>query len=314
MDDLMQVREWEADVPPPSDEARSAARVRLQSAVHRESRRGASAAPSRRLMFRVAAGATVAAAAAVAGTAVVATKGGGNRGAAPRMAPLSAVQVLHKAADRSRSRGNGLPAPRNDQYMYIKTYIERKPMKGGGTPRTRTWTDESWMSVDGRKPSRRQDHGTFHDDPPMGPHQAPWPPTVYTKLQAMPTDPDALLRALRHSTEPSPVLDSLAFSQLCMLMMGTRVMPPGLQAAAFEAVAKLPGVRLDRDEVDTLGRRGVSVSYPQIANSFLFDRRTYEYLGFRTKIRGAQKDVWYTETRSLVRLGVVDFIGQRPPG
>lgn len=312
MDDLTQVRELEAGMPPLTDEARSAARVRLRSAIFQESRLDRSAALPRRLVFRMAAATTVAAA---IGTAVVATMYGEDRDA-PRMTTLSAEQLLHRAADRSRSDSASLPIPGNDQYLYTKTYITRTPLKGG---RTKTWTDESWLSVDGSKPSRRQEYGKIHNDPPLGEHEVAWPPTVYAKLKEWPTDPDELLNWFRHGSKSTPDSDMNAFFDACMLMQGPRVMPPGLQAAAFEALAKIPGVRLDHDQVDALGRQGIGVSYPKASFTFVFDRETYDYLGLRTKgsspklVDGEWQQVgWYFEMRSLEKLGVVDRIGQRP--
>lgn len=38
-----------------------------------------------------------------------------------------------------------------------------------------------------------------------------------------------------------------------MFLRGPRVPPPGLRAAAFEAIAKMPAVRIDHDHVDALG-------------------------------------------------------------
>ncbi|MFF4575947.1 CU044_5270 family protein [Streptomyces sp. NPDC001410] len=312
MDELTMVRGWEADRHALSDDARVAARARLGAAMVEESRSGASRghALSRRLVFRTAlVGVT---AAAVGVTVVVADDAKDDD--KPRLGAISATEVLQKAADRSRAAGNDLPVPRNDQYFYTRTYITRTPVKGG---RTRTWTDESWMSVDGSKPSLRQEHGKIHHDPPLGKHEVRWPPTVYSKLETMPTDPDKLLAQFRGSQPSTPHNDMYAFFNGCMLLMGPRVMPPGLQAAAFEALAKLPRIRLDYDEVDVAGRTAVGVSYPKTAWTFLFDRKTYDYLGLRTKgsspkkVHGEWKQAnWYYETRILQDIQVVDRIGQ----
>lgn len=104
------------------------------------------------------------------------------------------------------------------------------------------------------------------------------------------------------------------------LFVVPRVMPPGLEAATFEAVAKIPGIRLD-DEVDALGRRGIGVSYPKLSFTFIFDSETYAYLGLRLKGstviavgKGFRSVGWYHEMRSLQELRVVDRIGQRRPG
>jgi len=307
VDDLTAVRELEADVGPLTDEARSAARVRLQHAITHEDRPGAL---SRRLMLRVAVAGT--AAAAVAGGVVVATRRGGDTDA-PRMTALSAAQLLHKAADRSRSDTARTPVPRNDQYVYTRTRITRTYVKGG---KTKTWTDESWQSVDGSGPSRREEYGRIHNDPPLGEHEVRWPPTEYAELAKWPTDPDTLLDLLRMHT---PGADKEAFVNACQFFVVPRIMPPGLEAATFEAVAKIPGIRIDHRAVDALGRRGIAVSYPKIDFAFIFDPKTCAYLGMRSK--GSTADLvdgkfvyhdWYHEVHGLEELGVVDRIGQHP--
>ncbi|MFF2203916.1 CU044_5270 family protein [Streptomyces sp. NPDC058145] len=310
MDELTTVRAWDTGRQGPSDQARTAARARLRAAMAKESGDVAPRAGrlSRRIVLRTAfAGMT----AAAAGAVVVALDGGDDR--APRLGAVSAAEVLRRAADRSRAAGSGLPVPRDDQYFYTRTYITRVPVKGG---RTRTWTDESWMSVDGSKPSLRQEYGKVHHDPPLGKHEVRWPPTVYSELQAMPTDPDKLLARFR-GNESGPNTDMMAFFEGCMLLMGPRVMPPGLQAGAFEALSKLPRIRLDYDDADVAGRRAVGVSHPQASFTFLFDRRTYDYLGLRTKgsspkkVHGEWKQTdYYYETRTLKDIRVVDRIGQ----
>lgn len=306
MDDLTTLPELEPDVPPLTDAARSAARARLQRAIVRE---GRPHALSRRLMIRVAVAGT---AAAVVVGGVVATRH--DQGSdAPRMTSLSAAQLLHRAADKSRAGGVRLPVPRNDQYVYTRTYLTRTYTKDG---RVKTWTDESWISVDGSKPSRRQEYGKVHNDPPLGKHEVVSPPTEYAELAKWPTDPDKLLQWLRMGSADA---DMHAFMRACQFFVVPRVMPPGLEAAVFEAVARIPGIRLDRRAVDGLGRRGIAVTYPKLTYAFIFDPTTYAFLGLRlTGGTGDYVDGKYTtrdryrEMRSREQIGVVDRIGQRP--
>ncbi|MFF7445429.1 MULTISPECIES: CU044_5270 family protein [unclassified Streptomyces] len=332
MDDLTVVREFEADVAPLTDDARTAARARLRRAIVRDGRPGAL---SRRLMIRVAVAGT--ATAAVAGGVVVTGRHGDGGGTdAPRIATLSAAELLHKAAARSRADSAGTPVPRDDQYVYTKMFVARTYVNGG---RRRTWTDESWMSVDGSKPSRRQEYGKVHRDPPLGRHEVRWPPTEYAKLAEWPTDPDRLLDTLRMGLGPggrsaeatvgsdevhvAPMgqdkIDRMAFVNAVQLFVVPRIMPPGLEAATFEAVARIPGIRIDREAVDGLGRKAVAVSYPEFDFAFLFDATDYTYLGLRLK--GSTADLVdgkfkhrdrYHELRAREQLGVVDRIGQRP--
>ncbi|MFJ3639311.1 CU044_5270 family protein [Streptomyces sp. NPDC090108] len=317
MDEVTLLREWDTAGQGPSGPARDAARARLAAAVAEESRgdRARVRAPGRRLVLRTA---FAGAAAAVVGTTVFVARdpGHGRAPGAPRLESVSATQVLLRAAHRSRGTRRELPVPRDDQYLYSRTYIRRTSLTGG---RVRTWDDESWMSVDGSKPSLRQEHGDIHHDPPLGEHEVRWPPTVYAQLEKIPADPDRILAGLlRGMPATDPTAGVMAFTQGCMLMMGPRVTPPGLQAAAFEALAKLPRIRLDRHALDGDGREAVGVSYPGSTFTFLFDRRTYDYLGLRVKGHGLKRvngewetAHWYYETRTLREVRVVDRIGQR---
>ncbi|MFJ8858622.1 CU044_5270 family protein [Streptomyces sp. NPDC102451] len=305
MDELTALRELEADAPALTADARAAGRARLADAMAKESRRAG--VLSRRLVLRT--GFAAAAAAAVTGTVVVAT---GDRGG-PRLTALSAAQVLDRAADRSRADGAGMPVPRSDQYFYTKEITTRTMIEGG---RTKRYSDEIWLSVDGSRPSRYVYDGRIQDDPPLTEHEVRWPPTEYAKLAELPTDPDELL-ALFDASSSGGIATYMDF---LMLMRDPRVMPPGLQAAAFEALAKLPGIVLDDDEVDALGRHGIGVSYPGMTIGLVFEQDTYAYLGLRLEgVKGARavgKELVggekYVEVKGRVKAGVVDEIGQRP--
>ncbi|MFD6277281.1 CU044_5270 family protein [Streptomyces sp. NPDC060209] len=312
MDDLTALRELEADVPAPSDEARTAARARLTRAIAEETGRTRSRAVPRRLVLR--AGFAAAAAVAAAGTVVVVTDRRSGDGA-PRMTTLSAAQVLHRAADRTRADGAGMPVPRDDQYFYTEEIATRTPLEGG-KPTTRT--DKIWLSVDGSRPSRYVYGERVQEEPPLTEHEVRWPPTEYAELKKLPTDPDRLLEALGHGDDGTDRMS--AYMDLCLLLRGPGAMPPGLQAAAFEALAKLPGIVLDDDEVDALGRHGVGVSYPEMTFGPVFERGSCAYLGMRLdgvkggrwvgrELKGGEK---YVEVRGRVKSGVVDEIGQRP--
>ncbi|MEU1486385.1 CU044_5270 family protein [Streptomyces sp. NPDC005752] len=308
MDDLTVLRELYADVPAPGDEARTAARARLARAVAEETCRTRRAVP-RRLVLR--AGFAATAAAAVLTTVVVAT----DDGPGPRMTTLSAAQVLHRAADRTRADGTGMPAPRDDQYFYTEEIATRTPLDGG---RPTTRTDRVWLSVDGSRPSRYVYGERVHEQPPLTEHEVRWPPTGYAELRKLPTDPDRLLDALGHAEDGKDRRS--AYMDLCLLLRGPGAMPAGLQAAAFEALAKLPGIVLDDDEVDALGRHGIGVSYPGMTFGPVFERGSWAYLGMRLdgvegahtvgrELKGGKK---YVEVRGRVKSGVVDEIGQRP--
>ncbi|MFF3420560.1 CU044_5270 family protein [Streptomyces sp. NPDC002698] len=310
MDDLSLVRDLAADQAAPTDRARAVAFARLQTAIGEETGDGSGALArqrplSRRLVFRAAIAAT--GTAAVAGTTLLAVRAGG-----PQLTALNAAQVLRRAADRSRADDNGMPIPRDDQYMYSKEITHRTYDRRGRKMRL---VDECWLSVDGSKTTRYIYNGRIQDDPPLGKHQVQSIPLQYAKLKKWPTDPDELLKAFRRGGDPAkdPQVDLGAYFEACMFLRGPRVLPPGLRAAAFEALSKMTAIRIDHDRVNALGRHGIGVSYPRAAIGFVFDSKTYAYLGiFERGI--SDKNGGFSQVRGVVVQGVVDRIGQVPAG
>ncbi|MFE2304280.1 CU044_5270 family protein [Streptomyces sp. NPDC059445] len=312
MDDLTRVRELAADQAGPTDRARAVAFARLRSAIGEETGDAGGALArqrplSRRLVFRAAIAAT--GTAAVAGTTLLVA--GGEDGGGPRLPALNAAQVLRRAADRSRADTGGMPIPRDDQYMYSKEVTHRTYDRGARKLRL---VDEYWLSVDGSKTSRYVYNGRVKDEVPDK-HSVIWPPLQYAKLEKWPTDPDELLKLFGHgrTTGKDAEADMFAYIQACIFLRGPRVFPPGLQAAAFEAVAKLPAVKIDHDRVDALGRHGIGISYPRIAFGLVFDPETYAYLGIFERGH-SDKNGGFSQVRAVVSQGVVDRIGRRPTG
>jgi hypothetical protein len=308
VDDLTLVRDLAGDQPSPTDRARAVAFARLRNAIGEETRAGGKALDlqpplTRRLLFRAAIAAT--GTAAVAGTTVLAVRAG-----APRLTTLNAAQVLRRAADRSRADDNGMPIPRDDQYMYSKEITHRTYDRGGRKMRL---VDECWLSVDGSKTTRYIYNGRIQDDPPLGKHEVQSIPLQYAKLKKWPTDPDELLKWFRGGGAPAkdPNVDMGAYFEACMFLRGPRVLPPGLRAAAFEALSKMPAIRIDHDRVNALGRHGIGISYPKTSMGFLFDSKTYAYLGIFERGH-SDKNGGFSQVRGVVVQGVVDRIGQRP--
>ncbi|MGW3915690.1 CU044_5270 family protein [Streptomyces sp. NPDC005070] len=310
MDDLSLVRDLAAEQAAPTDRARAVAFARLQTAIGEETRDGSGALArqrplSRRLVFRAAIAAT--GTAAVAGTTLLAVRAGG-----PQLTALNAAQVLRRAADQSRADDNGMPIPRDDQYMYSKEITHRTYDRRGRKMRL---VDECWLSVDGSKTTRYIYNGRIQDDPPLTKHQMQSIPLQYAKLKKWPTDPDELLKWFRGGGDPAkdPHLDMGAYFEACMFLRGPRVLPPGLRAAAFEALSKMTAIRIDHDRVNALGRHGIGISYPKTSIGFVFDSKTYAYLGiFERGI--SEKNGRFSQVRGVVVQGVVDRIGQRPAG
>lgn len=302
MDELTLLRELQDDVPGPTARADRAARGRLDREIRRSRASGAPArVPGSRPRWRAGAVAVGALAIAVGAVMLVLDAGRDAQPGPPSLRLASAEQVLRHAALRSAAVG-AAPIPRDDQYVYTKAIMQEG---------TRVFVDENWRSVDGRRPSRISERGHTWISPPPGPNVVTWPPTSYAKLAALPTEPRALLRAVavrRYETAPTLTAENydVAYESLIFLLHGWRVMPPGLQAAAFDALALIPGVKIVDDDVDARGRHGYGIrrTGDSLDWTLIVDRKTYDYLGMRDG----------NQIITLVDSGVVDRIGERPHG
>jgi hypothetical protein len=305
MDELTLLRELEADVPPVTARARFQARERLDFEIAYERR-----PPRRAPLGPVLATATVGAAIAVL---VVALEGDEGAPPEPRVQLTAAASALHLAAIAARAESTG-PIPRDDQYLYRKEITEERPIDGTG--HTRTFVDENWVSVDGSRPTRNSELGKVWYTTGSG-----GPPMRFEELRRMPTDPGRLLLAIREwpaggreSSKPMSEDDFItAYFSLSALLYHQPPMPPELRAAAYDALARIPGVEIVDDEVDLRGRRGLAISRPGAGadQAIILDAASHEYLGFRnTDVREDGEPIERISSR--LAGGVVDEIGERP--
>ncbi|MER5944674.1 CU044_5270 family protein [Streptomyces sp. NPDC001904] len=328
---LDELSTWEGDAAPLDPAARHRVRTRLLSAM--EVRRPLWQRPGLRIAV------TGLATAAVAATVLVAVRDdGGSAGPAtaqrteqPAVRPVSARTVLAGAAvyEREHSQAPATP-PRDDQFIYTKEIIKETNQKTG---ETKTHVDEDWRSVDGSQRSWVMEIGKGWWSEPLKKNESSWPPQDWTVLEKLPTDPEKLILSLLHKNGGSAKNDSLAhitaqdwslihFS-LAGLLKLVPVMPEGLRPAAYEALAKVPGVKTVPDQKDAKGRTGVAITYkdptlPKGVTSFggyfIFDPKTYEFLGFkddRTSGDGAKKKT-YTQLSYLDSWAITDKVKQRP--
>lgn len=116
------------------------------------------------------------------------------------------------------------------------------------------------------------------------------PEPVYPDLSSVPTDPEQLRLAIRNhqvpgvSDEPGKPLGTMETIEDLGGLLSHPNASPALRAAAFDALAELPGVELERDAADLVGRRGEAVSYaqrPGLRIELIFDPRTSASLGER---------------------------------
>jgi hypothetical protein len=203
-----------------------------------------------------------------------------------------------------------VPGPRPHQWVYTKElWVEY----GGGKP----FTIEHWKRVDGEKfvyaassrrvtgpPKVRRERMQYRSvrGPRCPGMPEPIPPAVglgafFPNPSAVPTDPDGLLAAIYQLVEDpacAPILvGDTVQDRAFMLIDGMlqTVMPPEVRAALYQALAKIPGVKVVQGATDAAGRRGVAFvraaaiegpgSSGWLRLEIILDRDTYRYLGAR---------------------------------
>ncbi|MFJ9031893.1 CU044_5270 family protein [Streptomyces sp. NPDC102274] len=192
---------------------------------------------------------------------------------------------------------------RDEQYVYTKIKGSWAAPNGG----TDVFVREDWIAVDGERnglsrhvlaegsPSldlRRADREMLvYRDPNM---------TTYRELEALPTDPDALLRKIEKDTEgQGPTHDEAVFEAIAE-MLPQSTLRPELNAALYRATAKIPGVVVRQDAVDAAGRPGVGLAVHTDGDNvvWVFDKDGLTYLG--------------TNKTALLDVGIADATDQRP--
>ncbi|UWE12598.1 CU044_5270 family protein [Actinacidiphila bryophytorum] len=264
-------------------------------------------------------------AAAVTAGVLVALPAGGGRDEPART--LTIADVLDSAAAHAAAA----PAkePSAHQWLFSREY---------GCMAT-CGTQEEWYRYDGNQKAFRdpmaKDLRVLVND--FGPRVAPpgvckivedagaRPQETRARLAALPTEPRALLDALRddpYFAAVSTKIDKLpasspaaAFDRVVVLLSLTETAPPRTAAALYRALAYIPGVHLlPRPVKDAAGRPGLAVESTRraagqdIRSTLILDPKTYAYRGFR--VEGGAGNY------SSARLGVavVDHPGQRPGG
>ncbi|SHN15388.1 CU044_5270 family protein [Actinacidiphila paucisporea] len=349
IEDLRELREYDAGAPPLDDATRERVRVRLFAAMNAETG-PAPAVRHRRPVLRIAL--TGAVAAAVVGGVLVAEQDNGSGGGqaapppgatSPVMQNVSAQTVLKGAAAYARHHEQAA-RPRDDQFIYTKETIRQTDT---GTGATETFTDENWRSVDDSKPSWVMEVGKGWWSPPLKGGEITWPPQDWATLKKLPTDPKRLILTLAPGTGPSagpsaqpstapsagsPDMDerlsgisdqmwSMVHFQLAGLLKLVPVMPDGLRPAAYEALGMVPGVKSVPNQKDAKGRTGVAITYDDptspdggYGDYFIFDPKTYQFLGFRDESasRNGKHATEVIQLSSLDSWAVVDKAKQRP--
>jgi hypothetical protein len=148
--------------------------------------------------------------------------------------------------------------------------------------------------------------------------------TYLSRLSRLPTEPEALRLAVENRgvgsspLDPSPASSPRGGATVERLLeiLSEPIASPALRAAAFNALAEIPGIGLERDGADGAGRQGDAISWVRergFGRRFIFDPHTGKVLAEAemifgpkaTEEYGAPAGTPYRETAYL-QSGIVD--------
>jgi hypothetical protein len=154
--------------------------------------------------------------------------------------------------------------------------------------------------------------------------------TYMSRVSGLPTEPEALRLAIENRRASSAALDpSPAGSQRggatverLLDILSEPLASAPLRAAAFRALAEIPGIGLERDVVDVAGRRGDAIAWVRergFGRQFIFDPRTSRILAqaemiFNAKAAGypGVPDGTVFRATAYLESAIVDSRRERP--
>ncbi|MEW2354702.1 CU044_5270 family protein [Spirillospora sp. NPDC029432] len=230
-------------------------------------------APGHRLLFAGLGAAALAGGVAAALVAVPDAAPGTDPDGGPTMVvPMSAPQVLDRAAETAAREAE----PRPGQYIY-----RAAESRGFDTPTV--VREQSWYSVNGKGIGLKIEGGQrfwvceamARPAPAKAPADCGNDPAYRRDL---PIDVKAM-RAYLYQKAPGPMPpDVRAYSFVHEIVSGARL-APAAQAAMFKATGTLPGVKL----VETTKKHiAVGQTWRGVREELLFEPGTYRFLGTRT--------------------------------
>jgi hypothetical protein len=169
-------------------------------------------------------------------------------------------------------------------------WVYEKGIKSKGT---QSYIMESWSRFDGKETATFE-HGKLVVYPGVGSAQdialLATPVAAAGFLASLPTDPSALLAAIYEKADAQPRdqwvsknRDARAFSFLITAMWNALVgVPPAHQAAAFRALAKIPGVTVHTGLTDAAGRPAIGLTFKTgngLTGTFFLNPGTYTIAG-----------------------------------
>lgn len=121
--------------------------------------------------------------------------------------------------------------------------------------------------------------------------------TYMSRLSGLPTEPEALRLTIEHRRgggsplDPSPASSPRGGATVERLLevLSEPIASPALRAAAFDALAEIPGIGIERGVADAIGRRGDAIAWVReggFGSRWIFDPRTSRILARAEMIFG----------------------------
>ncbi|MFF1500371.1 CU044_5270 family protein [Streptomyces sp. NPDC058316] len=258
-------------------------------------------------------------------------QGGGDTGYHVSAAPVVKVEVASAEGvgalmENVAKRASEGPANRvgKNQFVYVRSHYSNMQAEVGRPLKLKTYYRETWTSQNPAKvQSRLKQPGDdiIWSAPRAGDegYVEDLQNQTYAALQALPTDPDALLKKLREDAEWSSGSSDQWLFEYVGGLIRENILPPETGAAIYRAAAKIPGVVMVEKAEDGDGRPGVALARTDERTDermeLVFDANSYDYLGLRAYLvqdTELGKKGTVTELQAVLDRGVVDSRDETP--
>jgi hypothetical protein len=228
---------------------------------------------------------------------------------------ILAAKVLRAAAAHISGAGM-IDKPSPAQWIYYKTVSYGYPNIVGPSGIT---TDEEWTTFNGNQTAYYGNGQLITHTSPIplpSPTLNPWtawnnypsPMTAYNALAALPAAPQALLKVIASqvsgqnafSLAANPVAPGIPttqaqreFDYLTQILWDAKLAvggPPAAEAAAYQAMAILPGITVQQGIRDIAGGQAIGVSDDGGYGQLLIDPVSYQVIGIRWISNGVRPE------------------------
>jgi len=209
--------------------------------------------------------------------------------------PSEATLTVQLLADRAAAAAGSGPSLPPGQWIYRKVscgnYFDPLFWDVIACP---SGTLDTWITADGTKVAV-VDGGKLYVNSAAGYfralHQPLWPPlAAYAARASLPADPGLLVARLGGYTGNTAADRAYSAFWIISQWLAFLVPSPSLTAELYRALADVPGVKIDKNAVDTAGRHGVgfTLAYPHEHGdathgwlAVIVNPRTYQLLGLK---------------------------------